>query len=101
MLIYRWQAELTPNLSQMMMMFEGEGLEPFKETLEPGVVIADRRHPFDEVRMVAQGEMLLEILGAKMLLREGDKVTIPANTRHTKKAEGSGPCVCVCSYSVG
>lgn len=101
MLIQRWQAELIPNLRQMMMMFEVEGLEPFEETLEPGAVISDRRHPFDEVRMVAQGEMLLEILGAKMLLREGDKVTIPANTRHTKKAEGDKPCVCVCSYSVG
>lgn len=101
MLINRWQAELVPDLSRMKMMFEAEGMEPFEDTLEAGQTITDHRHPFDEVRMVAKGEMLLDILGTRMLLREGDKITIPANTRHTKKAEGDKPCICVCGYQVG
>jgi quercetin dioxygenase-like cupin family protein len=84
----------------MKMMFESEGLEPFEEVLEPGKRIPDHRHPFDEVRMVAQGELLLEILGTRMLLREGDKIIIPANTRHAKQASGEQPCLCVCSYQI-
>ncbi len=100
MLIHRWQAPKIPSLTQMKMMFESEGLEPFEETLQPGRDIQDLRHPFDEVRMVADGELLLEILGTRMLLREGDKITIPANTRHTKKASGDKPCLCVCAHQI-
>ncbi len=101
MLIHRWQAALVPDLTRMKMMFEAEGLEPFEDVLESGKTIVDHRHPFDEVRMVAKGELLLDILGTRMLLREGDKITIPANTRHTKKAEGGADCLCVCAYQVG
>lgn len=100
MLIHRWQAPQTPSLTQMKMMFVSEGLEPFQEVLEPGVRIPDLRHPFDEVRMVAEGELILEILGTRMLLREGDKITIPANTRHTKLASGDKACLCVCANQI-
>jgi quercetin dioxygenase-like cupin family protein len=82
------------------MILESEGLEPFDEVLEPGHRIPDHRHPFDEVRMVAQGELLLEILGTRMLLREGDKIIIPANTRHGKQASGEKPCLCICAYQI-
>ncbi|NCN42356.1 cupin domain-containing protein [bacterium] len=100
MLIHRWQAPNIPSPTQIKMMLESEGLEPFEEVLEKGKRIPDHRHPFDEVRMVASGELLLEILGTRMLLREGDKIIIPANTRHAKQASGEENCVCICAYQV-
>lgn len=100
MLVTRWQAPRLPQKSQIIMMFEAEGLEPMEETLQAGQGIQDHRHPFDEVRMVADGQLLLDIAGNQMLLRPGDKVVIPANTKHSKRAEGSDPCVCICANQI-
>lgn len=100
MLVTRWQAPRLPEKSQIFMMFEAEGLEPLEEILSAGKGIPDHRHPFDEVRMVASGQLLLDIAGNQMLLRAGDKVVIPANTRHSKRAEGPDDCICICANQI-
>lgn len=97
MLIRRWQAAVVPNEQQITRMFEMEGLEPFPEVLEPENEIRDHRHPFDEVRMVARGELLMNIAGNQLLLRAGDRITVPSNTRHSKKVNGEQPCLCICA----
>ncbi|MCB0386674.1 MAG: cupin domain-containing protein [Bdellovibrionales bacterium] len=97
MIVTRWQAPLVPNKNQIHMMFVAEGLEPFEESFEPGSNINNHRHPFDEVRMVASGQMVIDVAGNKLLLRAGDKIVIPSNTRHSKKVEGTEPCVCICA----
>ena len=97
MLIRRWQAAIVPTQDQIKNMMEFEGLEPFIEELEPKNEIADHRHPFDEVRVVAAGELLMNIAGNQLLLRAGDRITVPSNTRHSKKVNGDKPCVCVCA----
>jgi quercetin dioxygenase-like cupin family protein len=50
-------------------------------------------HAFDEVRVVVEGEMLFDVAGNKLLLRAGDRIVIPANTKHSFKAQGKSPCV--------
>ncbi len=95
MLVSRWQAPLVPTKQQMFAMLESEGLEPQEELLNPGVHVQELRHPFDEVRMVVDGQMMLDIAGNKMLLRAGDRIVIPANTRHAKQVNGDEPCCCV------
>lgn len=95
MLITRWQAPLVPEKSQVWMMFEAEGLTPYEEVFPPQSTIQDHRHPFEEVRMVVKGELILDIAGNKLLLRAGDRIIIPANTRHSKKVETSEPCICI------
>ncbi|MCB0364795.1 MAG: cupin domain-containing protein [Bdellovibrionaceae bacterium] len=97
MIVTRWQAPLVPDKNQIHMMFVAEGLEPFEESFDPGTNIANHRHPFDEVRMVASGQLVIDVAGNKMLLRAGDKIVIPSNTRHSKKVEGTEPCVCICA----
>lgn len=97
MLVTRWQAPIVPDIEQMLMMFQAEGLEPFEERLDGGVFIGDHRHPFDEVRMVASGQMVIDVAGNKLLLRAGDKIIIPSNTKHSKKIEGPDPCICICA----
>ncbi len=95
MLVSRWQAPILPTRQQMVLMLESEGLEPMEETIPPGKGITDHRHPFDEVRIVVSGQLKLDIAGNRLLLRAGDRILIPANTRHSKLAEGDEPCVCL------
>lgn len=95
MLVNRWQAPVLPTPQQMALMLESEGLEPIEERLPVGTSIQDHRHPFDEVRIVVKGEMHLDIAGNKMLLRAGDRVMIPANTKHAKRVDGNEDCLCL------
>ncbi|MGE4133468.1 MAG: cupin domain-containing protein [Bdellovibrionales bacterium] len=95
MLVSRWQAPILPTPQQMALMLESEGLEPVEETIPSGGKVADHRHPFDEVRIVVSGQLRLDIGGNRMLLRPGDRVLIPANTRHSKEADGADACICL------
>lgn len=92
MLITRWQAPIVPKIDQITTWFEMEGLEPQKVTIQPKESFQNLRHPFDDVIMVAQGELILNIAGNKLLLREGDKIVIPSNTKHSKEVSGENPC---------
>ena len=95
MLVNRWQAPILPTQQQMALMLESEGLEVLEETIPVGVGVTDHRHPFDEVRIVVKGQLLLDIAGNKLLLRAGDRILIPANTRHSKHSDGTEPCTCL------
>lgn len=97
MLVRRWQAPVVPVKDQIVKMFEMEGLEPFEETFPEGAEIQNHKHPFDEVRMVAEGELLLNVAGNQLLLRPGDRIVIPSNTKHSKKVQGTAECVCICA----
>lgn len=79
---------------------QSEGLEPFLENYNPQQKVSEHKHPFCEVRMVVEGELLFNVSGNQFLLRCGDKVEVPANTRHSHVAQGQGPCVCVCSQKI-
>lgn len=97
MLVNRWQAPVLPTRQQMALMLESEGLEVQEEVIPPGTGVSDFRNPFDEVRIVVSGQLSLDIAGNRMLLRAGDRILIPANTRHSKKADGQDECVCLYS----
>ena len=98
MIVNRWQAPILPSAEQIKMIFEREGLEPFEEVYKPGEQIPAHRHPFDEVRMLVKGALLVDIAGNRLLLRAGDKIIIPSNTRHAKKVQGQSSCISICSY---
>lgn len=83
MIIRRWQAPNIPDLKQMRQMFFLEGLQPLEETFPEGTKVEDRKFPFDEVRMIVEGEQIIEVAKNKLLLRPGDRIMIPSNTRHT------------------
>ncbi len=97
MVITRWQAPQVPSLEQMKMMFQVEGHDFKMETYPVGSEIKDHRHPFDEIRMVASGVLHVNVSGTQCLLRPGDRIEIPSNTRHSTKAEGDEPCVSICA----
>ena len=95
MVVTRWQAPVLPTPEQIKMIFQAEGLNPNEETMAPKAMIPDHRHPFDEVRVVMSGALFMNISGNQILLRAGDRIDIPANTRHSKSTEGDHACVCI------
>ena len=95
MIVTRWQAPVLPAPEQLKMMFEAEGLTAVVEELGADATIADHRHPFDEIRIVVSGAMMMNISGNQLLLRAGDRIDIPANTRHSKATEGKDACICL------
>ena len=95
MIVTRWQAPNLPTPEQLKMIFEAEDLVPHLEELGPKASIPEHRHPFDEVRFVASGEIMMNISGNQLLLRAGDRIDIPANTRHSKSVEGEESCICL------
>lgn len=95
MIILRWQAKLVPNKEQIIDIFKTEGLDPLEEILNPSNKIKDHRHPFDEVRMIVSGALFMNISGTQILLRAGDRIEIPANTKHSKQVDGNEDCICV------
>ena len=97
MLVRRWQAPVVPMKEQIVRMFEMEGLDPYEEVFPRGAEVGDHKHPFDEVRMVSEGELLLNVAGNQLLLRAGDRIVIPSNTRHSKKVQGDSECICICA----
>lgn len=100
MIIQRWQAPLPLTLTQAHLIFENEGLECFEESYDPQQKVREHRHSFSEVRILLTGEMLFNISGNQFLLRAGDRVEIPANTRHSHTAQGSSPCLCLCAERI-
>lgn len=77
------------------MIFEAEGLFPSEEQLATKVHIADHRHPFDEIRVVMTGALLMNISGNQILLRAGDRIDIPSNTKHSYSSQSDGGCTCI------
>lgn len=100
MIVTRWQAPLIPSKEQAFLILESENLEPFEETFEPQMKVGDHRHPFNEVRIIISGEMIFTVSGNQFVLRPGDRLEIPANTKHSHVSQGSLPCVCVCAQRV-
>ncbi|MNJ92470.1 Acireductone dioxygenase [compost metagenome] len=96
MIITRWQAPVVPSKVQINMILESEGLEPFEEVYEPQKKVAEHRQPFAEVRIIAEGEMLFNISGNQFVLRPGDRLEIPGNTKHSFSVQGTTPCLCIC-----
>lgn len=91
--IIRWRADRKPTQDEAIAMFTDEGLEFVVETGKPGEEIKDHKHPFDEVRMVISGSMRYNVAGNEFLLKEGDRLELPSNTRHWTRVEPQGECI--------
>jgi quercetin dioxygenase-like cupin family protein len=88
MLITRWQASHNPTSDDCRQWLAQEGLECVLEIYEPGNKVKEHRHPFSEIRYIVEGEMLFNVGGNQFLLRPGDRLEIPANTKHWQQCHG-------------
>jgi quercetin dioxygenase-like cupin family protein len=98
MIVQRWEAPVTPSQKQVERFYATEGLEYFEEAYPPQQSVLEHRHPFCEVRTILSGEMQFNVAGNRFVLRAGDRVEIPANTRHQHTVQGESPCVCLVGY---
>lgn len=90
MLIRRWQASVVPTKEQIKLMFHNEGLDFIEENIDPNTKFQEHRHPFSEVRVIVAGELLFNVGGTQLLLRAGDRIEIPANTKHWHSTQTVG-----------
>lgn len=95
MLINRWTGQSLPSPQQLKMLLVNEGLNPELETLPAHSNIKDHRHPFDEIRIVLEGNLIIDVNGNQLLLRPGDRIDVPANTRHSKTVHGGTACISI------
>ncbi len=95
MIVTRWQATILPTLEQAMQLLQNEGLNATLETVSPEQKTGEHRHPFDEVRLIVEGEMLYNVAGNQLLLRPGDRIEIPTNTRHSHSTLSNSNCLSV------
>ncbi len=100
MLIHRWQASVIPTKEQLKLMFQLDGLRFEEESYPSKSEVKDHRHPFDEVRAVVTGELMFNISGNKLLLRAGDRIIIPANTKHSTTVESDQDCTSLIGYRI-
>ena len=100
MIVTRWQASTVPSKQQILDVLTGEGLDPFVEDYSANTKITDHRHPYSEVRLVFSGEILFNISGNQLVLRAGDRIEIPPNTKHSHTVAGNGPCTCICAFKI-
>ncbi|MBK9293205.1 MAG: cupin domain-containing protein [Oligoflexia bacterium] len=100
MRIIRWRADRKPTQDEVLSMMQDEGLECTLETVDPNTEIKEHKHPFDEVRIVVKGAMRYNVAGNEFILREGDRLELPSNTRHWTRAEALGECVSIYAFRV-
>jgi quercetin dioxygenase-like cupin family protein len=100
MRITRWRADRKPTREEIENLFKDEGLEFVVEELPSGSEVKDHRHPFDEVRVVVSGAMRYNVAGNEFILREGDRLDLPSNTRHWTRVEADSGCLTVYAFRV-
>ncbi|MDZ4677836.1 MAG: cupin domain-containing protein [Oligoflexia bacterium] len=100
MRITRWRADRKPTREEIEGVFKDEGMEFVVEDLPAGSEVKDHRHPFDEVRVVVSGAIRYNVAGNEFLLREGDRLDLPSNTRHWTRVEPDEGCVTIYAFRV-
>lgn len=80
--------------------FAGEGLAPSRWAAGPGATFAPHAHPRDKVLYCVAGsieftiEATDEAMGETLAMRPGDRLDLPAGTRHAAVA-GPGGVICI------
>lgn len=100
MLVTRWQAPIIPSQAQLAALISSEGLDPIVEEFNPQQKVTEHRHPFTEIRYIVSGEMLFNIAGNQFLMRPGDRVEVPSNTKHWHTVNGNEKCICIIAQKV-
>jgi quercetin dioxygenase-like cupin family protein len=70
-----------------------EGLAPYRWSNGPGDVYGAHTHPYDKVIYVVEGSITFGVPGRQLELHPGDRLDLPAGTRHDARV---GPDGVVC-----
>lgn len=99
MIIHRWQGDKSLSKDEIKKCYQIKADQEFNEEVIPtGQSIKDHLHTFLEIRIICTGELLCNIAGNQILLRSGDKIEIPANTKHSYTNNFKGECLSLVGY---
>lgn len=99
MIVHRWQGVKTLTTEEIKKCYQIRPDQDFgKESILQGQTIKDHFHTFLEIRIICSGELLCNIAGNQILLRAGDKIEIPANTKHSYTNNFKETCSCLVGY---
>lgn len=91
MRVVKWEGPSPPTFEQLGDRMRKEGLEVFVWSDPPGAVQEKHSHPYDEVRWVVRGKMVVGWEGGELFLEAGDRLDLPAGTDHWGRVAGDGP----------
>ena len=96
LLITRWSDVQHPTLKNITDKLKQAGFRPYQWIGKPNQRVAVRSHGFKKVLFVVEGSLELSVptLNQRFILRAGDRVDIPARTRHGITV-GSGVVMCL------
>lgn len=92
MIVRRW---IAPQLPDKKVLLEHLALEietMTEEEFAPQCKIPEHRHHWTEVRLILSGELLVTVSGNQIILRPGDRLEIPSNTKHSYVVNGAESC---------
>jgi len=83
------------NLGEMKNILENEGYHGiFSWSDSPGSSYDWHTHPEEEVRWVISGSITIGHEGGEVLLQSGDRMNVPAGTRHWAESPGGVTYIC-------
>lgn len=95
-LVTRWRGEGAPDEERLRGALRDEGLSPTTFSMAPGETYAFHEHDHDEVRWVVHGSVRFGLEGGSALvLGPGDRLDLPARTRHDARTLGRSTCTMV------
>ncbi len=93
MKITRWEGNGIPDAEALQATLAGEGLRARTWQDRPGSFYAEHRHRYDEIRWILAGRLTIAAGGEEYVLSPGDRVEIPAGTRHHLRVPSDAPVV--------
>jgi mannose-6-phosphate isomerase-like protein (cupin superfamily) len=99
MIVHRWLAPTPLTEIQARHWLEMEKADISRETWHSQHAPHEHRHFWTEMLVVLEGELIVNVAGNQVLLRPGDRMDIPSNTRHSYKVN-SNACVVLIGQKV-
>jgi quercetin dioxygenase-like cupin family protein len=83
----------TPSERRMMRVLELEGYDVLVYTYRPGTVFPEHEHPRDKCDGVLEGRLRVTVGAEAFELGPGDRLYLPAGTRHSAAVVGEATVV--------
>lgn len=96
MIVHRWLAPIPLTENQARHWLEMEKADISREHWLAHQSPGEHRHFWTEILVILEGELIVNVAGNQVLLRSGDRMDIPANTRHSYKVNSE-----FCSVLIG
>ena len=94
-----WEAASPPTEELLLLIMEGQGLNPYTWSSEPHDTYSAHKHSYNKVVYVVRGSITfgLPLLKKQVTLNAGDRLEIPAGTVHDAQVGAEG-VVCLEGY---